>query len=683
MGLGNMASVELDPSIPIARRERLAFEQSQKEQIVIAAGRLMLAALRGQPAALPDPTLGGVAGRAVSGAFVSLKRGRHLRSCCGFLGRPIPLSAALQEAAEKTVWEDMRFPPVSLRELPHLDFEVWLLHNQQPIHAQGEKRVDSVVVGTHGLNVVRGEAHGLLLPCVPVEHNWDARRFLEQVCVKAGLHPTAWKDSATALSTFEGESVQGRVSKADVTDAGPYLALPFQFKDLLDFTGHCLRNILALFVGATPDYYLPGRTDGYVTGVSLTLRGLPNLDDLNLSQISLRPGVPLQATLFKLAQGAAQALAQRRLAADDLQRLDTSLAFFFDPMMHGTVADADLSDTDWERRGILVIERSRWGIVFDPGRSAEERLADAVQKAKVRRPEGAAVFSLEILATEPKVSICSVPRAAPGPAVRAPSVAGTFYPADAAQLDQMVTELLGEPTHTKAWPAALVPHAGLRYSGRIGAAVFKRLQIPQSVIILGPKHTPLGVEWAVAPHQTWSLPGHAVAADPELAGELAREIPGLELDAQAHQAEHAIEVELPFIARLAPQARVVGIAIGDADWEACVHFAEGLANVLRRREEPPLLVISSDMNHYATDSENRRLDDMALAALEGLDPRDVYETVTQNHISMCGVLPAVIVLHTLRLLGRASEALRVSYGTSADVSGDTSRVVGYAGMLFG
>jgi hypothetical protein len=57
--------------------------------------------------------------------------------------------------------------------------------------------------------------------------------------------------------------------------------------------------------------------------------------------------------------------------------------------------------------------------------------------------------------------------------------------------------------------------------------------------------------------------------------------------------------------------------------------------------------------------------------------------VTQNHISMCGVLPAVIVLHALRLLGRASEALRVSYGTSADVSGDTSRVVGYAGMLFG
>jgi len=128
---------------------------------------------------------------------------------------------------------------------------------------------------------------------------------------------------------------------------------------------------------------------------------------------------------------------------------------------------------------------------------------------------------------------------------------------------------------------------------------------------------------------------------------------------------------------------VVGIAIGDGDWETCARFSEGLANVLRRRDDPPLLVISSDMNHYATDSENRRLDGMALASLESLDPREVYETVTQNSISMCGLLPAVIVLQTLRLLGRLSEACRVSYATSADVTGDTSRVVGYAGMLFG
>ncbi len=96
-----------------------------------------------------------------------------------------------------------------------------------------------------------------------------------------------------------------------------------------------------------------------------------------------------------------------------------------------------------------------------------------------------------------------------------------------------------------------------------------------------------------------------------------------------------------------------------------------------------MLLISSDMNHFATDAENRRLDALALAALERGDPEALYETVTRNSISMCGVLPAVIVLETLRLLGQFKRAEHVGYATTADVTGDTSRVVGYAGMLFG
>ncbi|HEV7222228.1 MAG TPA: AmmeMemoRadiSam system protein B, partial [Pirellulales bacterium] len=92
--------------------------------------------------------------------------------------------------------------------------------------------------------------------------------------------------------------------------------------------------------------------------------------------------------------------------------------------------------------------------------------------------------------------------------------------------------------------------------------------------------------------------------------------------------------------------------------------------------------ISSDMNHFASDEENRRLDELALAALETLDPERLYETVTRQHISMCGLLPAVIVLETLRQLGQLHRAERVAYATSADAGGDRRRVVGYAGMLF-
>ena len=88
------------------------------------------------------------------------------------------------------------------------------------------------------------------------------------------------------------------------------------------------------------------------------------------------------------------------------------------------------------------------------------------------------------------------------------------------------------------------------------------------------------------------------------------------------------------------------------------------------------------MHHFASDGENRRLDEMALAALETLDPEEVYATVMENEISMCGVLPAVIVLETLHLLGGGKKVERTGYATSAEVTGDRSRVVGYAGMLW-
>jgi AmmeMemoRadiSam system protein B len=128
---------------------------------------------------------------------------------------------------------------------------------------------------------------------------------------------------------------------------------------------------------------------------------------------------------------------------------------------------------------------------------------------------------------------------------------------------------------------------------------------------------------------------------------------------------------------------VVGIALGAGDLDRCRRLAGGLADVLRGRPDPPLLVISSDLNHYADDAENRRLDAIALAALERLDPAHVYEEVTRHKISMCGLLPAVVVLETLRQLGTLRKSQRVAYATSADVTGDPSRVVGYAGMLFG
>jgi AmmeMemoRadiSam system radical SAM enzyme/AmmeMemoRadiSam system protein B/AmmeMemoRadiSam system protein A len=653
----------------------------QKRQILTATASMLRAVVQGETAAFPANEVE-VAEQLVAGAFVSLKRGRHLRSCCGLLGQQVPVAQALEQAAARTAWEDMRFPPLSPTELEHLDMEVWLLYNPERVQARGPDRLGAVVIGKHGVQVVRGQAHGLFLPSVAVENNWDVRRFLDQVCVKGGLAPDAWSDDATALFTFEGESLQGRAAHPNTGSPSrrPGPCRPDQLATYADF---CRNNLAALLEGATPNYYLWGAGDGLINGAVLTLQRKGTSESLHFSQFSLRPGVPLQATLFSLTQAAAANLAARGAGPEAVGILELGLMLLHDPMLHGTVADPHLAGFDPKHRAVLVLERNRHALLYDPSREGEDLLAEAAAGARVSQPASAAVFSLEALTTVAVVNVSTAPRPVQGPALRPPAVAGKFYSADPAQLMRTVDDLLAGDRRQESWPAALVPHAGLTFSGRLAADVLKRLRIPRSVIVIGPKHTPLGMDWAVAPHQAWDLPGCRVASDVELARQLCLAIPGLEMDAAAHQGEHAIEVELPFLARLAPETKVVGIAIGPGDLGFCRRFAEGLGRVLRASKEKPLLLISSDMNHFATDEENRRLDALALAALKRCDPELVYETVTGNNISMCGVLPAVIVLEALRLLGSLKRAESVGYATSADVTGDPSRVVGYAGMLFG
>jgi len=436
--------------------------------------------------------------------------------------------------------------------------------------------------------------------------------------------------------------------------------------------------------GATPSYFAFGLPDGNVNGLALGLLTADGQEFIQGNRISLKESMPLQSTLFSMTEGLAQTIQRTPSLAGQLQNVRLGLTIFSEPSLHGTVAEPDVRGVDSRRQMILVIDRNRTAALYDPQQSAEALVSAAAREAGIRSPETAQVIALECISNLPRARIVNVPAAAPGAEVRSPAVAGRFYPADPQELSQLVDQCLPKKkVLPKAWPAVMVPHAGLIYSGHIAAQALARVKIPKMAIVIGPKHTPHGVEWAVAPHATWSIPGAGVASDPDLARQLCQAISGLQMDAAAHAQEHGIEVELPFIARFAPQTKVVGIAIGGGNLTRCREFADGLVKVISALDEPPLLVISSDMNHYASDAETRRLDEMALAAMETLDAEKLYETVTSRHISMCGMLPAVIVMETLRRLKKLKRMERVAYGTSGDVSGDKSRVVGYAGMLIG
>ena len=350
--------------------------------------------------------------------------------------------------------------------------------------------------------------------------------------------------------------------------------------------------------------------------------------------------------------------------------------------MFGATDKAELSGFDPRRRALLVAHQNHWAMSYDPQGSPANLLAEAMGLLRVPGAAPAGLFSMAVASTMSKIAVSNRQAPQAGGEIRPAAVAGQFYPARAEEIDRMLDEWFSGGVQPEPWAGALVPHAGWIYSGRLAAAVFRRVKFPRRVIVLAPKHNAEGADWAVAPHRTWQLPGRTLESDPELARQLADSISGLVLDAAAHGREHSIEVQLPLLARLAPQARVVGIAIHGGDLDALERFAEQLAGVLASLDERPLLVVSSDMNHYANEAQTRLRDRMALDALESLDPERLYHTVLEQQISMCGVLPAVVAMKTLRRLNSLSRYEEVGYATSAETSGDRQRVVGYAGALF-
>ena len=128
-----------------------------------------------------------------------------------------------------------------------------------------------------------------------------------------------------------------------------------------------------------------------------------------------------------------------------------------------------------------------------------------------------------------------------------------------------------------------------------------------------------------------------------------------------------------------PDLEFAPLCLGHLSLDQCIELGKILANLILDLGEPVGIVASSDMSHYLTDEEARRLDNYAIDAALTRDPATLYETVHDEGITMCGVVPATVALEAANRLG-AADAHLVAYATSGDVSGDRSAVVGYAGI---
>lgn len=264
--------------------------------------------------------------------------------------------------------------------------------------------------------------------------------------------------------------------------------------------------------------------------------------------------------------------------------------------------------------------------------------------------------------------------------VRQPAVAGLFYDARPEKLERNVRRLLPQERRSEPAIGAIVPHAGYVYSGPVAGAVYGRLRLPAVAVILCPNHTGRGAGAAIDPSDSWQTPLGDVPLARRLAHRLLQLAPTLEEDPEAHRREHSLEVQLPFLRFLRPDIEIVPVCLGEISLPLCREVGEAVAKLASEEEERPILLASSDMNHYESRQVGRAKDDLAIARIVALDAEGLFHTVLAKSISMCGFLPATALLFAARALG-ARGAEVVARRDSGDETGDDSTVVGYAGVI--
>ena len=265
--------------------------------------------------------------------------------------------------------------------------------------------------------------------------------------------------------------------------------------------------------------------------------------------------------------------------------------------------------------------------------------------------------------------------------LRRPVVSGRFYPGGKAALLADIEKRVQDcKLSTEKVLGAVCPHAGYMYSGRTAALTLSKIAPVDTFIIFGPNHTGLGTEASIMTEGEWQTPLGNVEIDSKIASEMLSSCKFLEQDSLAHQSEHSIEVQLPFLQYFFKDFKIVPVCLATADIKVLEAIGKSAAAAVKRTGVSACIIASSDMTHYESAESAKRKDELAIKKLLALDGVGLAKTVRDNDISMCGWAPAVAMLAAVKELG-ATKAELVEYTNSGEESGDFEQVVGYAGII--
>lgn len=264
--------------------------------------------------------------------------------------------------------------------------------------------------------------------------------------------------------------------------------------------------------------------------------------------------------------------------------------------------------------------------------------------------------------------------------IREAIVAGQFYPGTEQGLNRQIESMVDKDAKKEKAIGIVAPHAGYIYSGFVAGCVYSHIDITDTVVILGPNHTGFGAAFSLYKKGKWRTPLGEVGIDAELAGQILESSRLVREDEAAHSHEHSLEVQLPFMQYFKKDFKIVPIVLSLGGLDAYEELGQAIASSIKKRNRDTLIVASSDMTHYEPHEVAKEKDKVAIDAILKLDEEQLLKKVEEHNISMCGCVPAAVMLIAARALGAKSARL-IKYQTSGDTSGDYSAVVGYAGII--